>query len=476
MNTSNKQIAFRYFGCRLNLFETSALSTEFVAKGWQQTDETNADWIVVNTCGVTERAEEKNRQAIRRLHRENPNAKIILTGCYATQKERELALLDGVYKVVNNNQKGNIFSLLQQLQEETEQETTKKIAQEIAQEKNIFGFSYYQKPSQSRAYLKIQDGCNRSCSYCQIPFSRGKAMSRPLEEIKTELKKILGYGFQEIVLTGVNLGDYSFTGRGNFGNPVVYNLYTLLEELSLIQGENKNWYFRLGSLEPDTICQDILPLYREKKLASFLHAPLQSGSNKILALMKRDYDKKLFQEKIAMVHSFDPNIRITSDVIVGFPNESQDDFDETINTITKNFISGLHVFPYSPRPDTSIMKEASLEFTDSQTAADRVRRLRELSEQLSMEYQKNIQGKTFRAIVEKNKTKENFLRLLTENNFHVDLRNLQLDEKDLKETIDKNPNRTQEQNSAKEKNFGEKFSHGQMLSLQKLHGATWQIV
>lgn len=447
---NGKQIAFRYFGCRLNLFETTALATEFSAKGWHKTDEKNADWIVINTCAVTQRAEEKNRQAIRRLHRENPHAKIVLTGCYATKKAKELAALEGVYHVIENSQKGNIFSLLQELQKAPNEKSHDELKKKhfLTAEDNIFGFSYYQKPSHSRAYLKIQDGCNRSCSYCQIPFSRGKAVSRSVAEIKTELKKLLGYGFQEIVLTGVNLGDYLFVTQGNFGKTIQYNLYTLLQELALEQAQ-QNWYFRLGSLEPDTITQDILPLYREKKLASFLHAPLQSGSDKILKLMKRDYSKNLFQEKISMVYSFDSNIRISSDVIVGFPNESQEDFNETIETIAENFVSGLHVFPFSPRPDTSIVKEKNLTAADSKTAASRVSELRKLSEQLSATYQKNIEGKTFRAIVEKNEAK-NSLRFLTENNFHVDFKMLQLADED--------------------------FSHGEMVFLKKLQNDSWKIV
>lgn len=432
----DKKIAFRYFGCRLNLFESSALETEFLSKGYQKANEKDAHWIVINTCAVTKRAEEKNRQAIRRLHRENPLAKIVLSGCYANQKPKQLEQMAGVHLVVENEKKANLFSLINNPQEAN------------LNSFNSLQFSYQQKPKQSRAYLKIQDGCNRSCSYCQIPFSRGAAISRPLAEVRQELKKILAYGFSEIVLTGVNLGDYHFVEKGNFAKLVRYNLFTLMQELALEQSK-QDWYFRLGSLEPDTITQEILTLYRTKKLAAFLHAPLQSGSNAILGYMQRDYRRHLFDEKIAMIHSLDMDIRISSDVIVGFVGEQEPHFQETIAAVKKNFISNLHVFPYSKRPHTAIeniAKQYSLTKPSKEETDNRIKQLAGLKKELSQKYKNTIEQKSFRAIVEQSQNK---FRFFTENNYHVDSSMI----------IGKQPQGLQ---------------HGQMIYLQKLKDDSWQ--
>lgn len=418
-------IAFRHFGCRLNLFETTALETEFLAQGFVKEKAQKADWIVVNTCAVTKRAEEKNRQAIRKLQRENPNAKIVLTGCYASRQGEKLSQMAGVHSVVENGQKAHLVSLLES-QCKTDGISVQE--REPLKEDNRFKFSYHQKPSQARAYLKIQDGCDRKCSYCQIPFSRGRGVSRPLTEIKTELKKILGFGFKEVVLTGVNIGDYFWSESGKSVPVIGYGLFELLDELSSLVAfeqesgsENKDWYFRLSSLEPDTISEKILSLYRSQKLAAFLHAPLQNGSDKILTYMQRDYNTTLFKEKTQMVLSTFPQVRVSSDVIVGFPGESEEDFVQTCRLIEECSLSGLHVFPFSPREGTSIaeiMRKQQLTMPSSMLSAERSKELYDLEKKLSARYLQNNKGNVFRAIYQKEKNSGDG-SFLSENNFAI---------------------------------------------------------
>ena len=329
-------------GCKVNSYECSALASLLIQRGYIQ-DESNPDIVIVNTCSVTHVADQKSRQHIRKFRNEFPNAVIVVMGCYS-QGNGEFVLKEcGADIVLGTSKRSEIPLKI----EEFLQNRTKNI--DINSETRTFDYDDLGITACSeniRAYLKVQDGCDNFCTYCLIPYRRGRSRSRPLEQCITEAKQLVNLGYKEIVVTGIHIGMY--------GKDINTNFSTLIEELCKIE----NLYrIRISSLEESEIDEKLIYLLNhEDKLAKHLHIPLQSGSDTTLKRMGRRYDSNSFYNKLSTIRSLLPNVCFTTDVIVGFPGESEENFLETYNFIKKVGFNQIHVFPYSPRSGTPAEK------------------------------------------------------------------------------------------------------------------------
>lgn len=338
MDFSEKKVAFYTLGCKLNFSETSTIARQFEDLGFKRVSpDSQADIYVINTCSVTNQADKKCRQAITRFIHKSPDAYIAVIGCYAQLKPEEIAGIEGVDIVLGSSEKFNI-----PLKIDNELRKTKaKIFSCDVDVINDF-FPAYSTGDRTRSFLKIQDGCDYRCSYCTIPLARGKSRNMPVERIAEQAREVAIRGTKEIILTGVNSGDF-----GKSTNESFYDLITTLEKVEGIER------FRISSIEPNLITSDVISFVAgSAKFLPHFHIPLQSGSNKILGLMKRRYNRELFAEKIAQIRKFIPNVFIGIDVIVGFPGESDQDFKETYHFLEDQNPAFIHLFPYSERPNT----------------------------------------------------------------------------------------------------------------------------
>lgn len=336
----NKKVAFYTLGCKLNYSETNTISEQFLKRGFDIVEYNDyADVYVVNTCSVTESAEKECRQIVRRALRNNPDAYVIVTGCYAQLRPEEIASIEGVSAVLGSKEKFNLFDYIDNF----EKKNLSCIHVSPTEELDTFNPSYSNETNdRTRAFFKVQDGCDYKCSFCTIPLARGKSRSAKPEEIIDEFKQILDHGYKEIVLTGVNVGDY--------GKAFGYNLYSLLNDLIKIEGEFR---IRISSIEPNLLSDDLIELIaNSNKICNHLHVPLQSGSNKILKLMQRRYKTEDYRNTIYKAVEKINKLAIGVDVIVGFPGETYDDFLDTYNFLKELPIAYLHVFTYSERPNT----------------------------------------------------------------------------------------------------------------------------
>lgn len=401
-----------HFGCRLNQFESDGIKANLSDNAHALTDNLReADFVVINTCTVTNKADYKNRAAIRRAHRLNPMAKIVVTGCYATTDAEELRSLPGVYRVVSNDKKHQIASVLNG--NDTE-------------EKNDRFFFSSNHNFKSRATLKIQDGCNKSCSYCKIPQARGRGVSRGAEDTLASARELIAAGFGELVLTGVNIGWYNDNGKSFHG---------LVESLLALDG---NFRLRVSSIEPGDVDDRFAAFYQHPKMARFLHIPLQSGSKFVLRTMRRGYTPQNFMRRIDEVRKICPEVHIGTDVIVGFPAEGEAEFSETLDFCRAADFANIHIFPFSKRRNTAIVdwlearprrqavKAADLAASTDGAAAKRVyyeingdiirRRAAELDavkRQMADQYSRRVEGMKFSAVAERIEDGE--VAFLTEN-------------------------------------------------------------
>jgi len=335
-----KKVALHTLGCKLNYSETSSIGSQFLDRKFEVVDfQEAADVYVLNTCSVTESAERECRQIIRRALRQNPEAFIIVTGCYAQLRQEQIAKIDGVDAVLGSDEKFKLFSLIENF---NKRELT-CISVTPTENLTEFGVAHSSDAdNRTRAFLKIQDGCDYTCSFCTIPLARGASRSLAINNVLQEFKKLLSNGYKEIVLTGVNVGDY---GK-NFGT----NLFNLLTELIKIDSEFR---IRISSIEPNLLSDEIIELAaHSEKLCKHFHIPLQSGSPRILKAMQRRYSLQDYDNLIYKVKKHLPDSAIGVDVIVGFPGETEEDFIHTHNFLRELPISYLHVFTYSERPDT----------------------------------------------------------------------------------------------------------------------------
>ncbi len=334
------KVALHTLGCKLNFAETSTIGNQFLSNGYKIVDfKEEADIYVFNTCTVTESAEKECRQLVRRALRKNPKAYVIITGCYAQLRPEDLAKMDGVDAVLGSNEKFNLFSLLDGF--EKNQPTCVHVSS--TDDLKDFGIaSSTDADSRTRAFLKIQDGCDYKCTFCTIPLARGGSRSIQENEAVKEFEKLVNNGYKEIILTGVNVGDY--------GKSSSSNLHSLLNQLILVEGDYR---IRISSIEPNLLTEDIIELVAESnKLCKHFHIPLQSGSPRILRAMQRRYNVEEYESLIVRAKDRIENLSIGVDVIVGFPGEEEEDFITTHNFLRDLPVSYLHVFSYSERPDT----------------------------------------------------------------------------------------------------------------------------
>ncbi len=344
----SRTVAFHTLGCKLNYAETSTLSRMLEAEGFEKKDfEAEADVYVINTCSVTDNADKECRQLVRRISRKTPGSMVVITGCYAQLKPNEIAAIPGVDLVLGAAEKFNIGSHLRQL---VKGDPARISSCEIA---DIEGFqTAFSLNDRTRTFLKVQDGCSYNCSFCTIPMARGKSRSDEIENVIRHAEELAEKGVKEIVLTGVNLGDFGRGADGTRKND--HQFYELVSRLDEIGGIKR---FRISSIEPNLLTDEIIAFVaKSHKFMPHFHIPLQSGSNKILGLMRRRYQRELYGERVALIKSLIPDCAIGADVIVGFPSETQEDFEETARFIEQLDISYLHVFTYSEREATRALE------------------------------------------------------------------------------------------------------------------------
>jgi threonylcarbamoyladenosine tRNA methylthiotransferase MtaB len=381
-----KTVALHTLGCKLNFSETSTIANQFIKNGFSIVDfDDNADVYVLNSCTVTENAEKECRQIVRRALRNNPDAFIIITGCYAQLRPEEIMEIEGVNVVLGTNEKFRIFELIGDFNNKS----LSCIYVSPTEKLSDFGKAISSESiNRTRAFFKIQDGCDYKCSFCTIPLARGKSRSMRADDLISEFTKIINDGYKEIVLTGVNVGDYKNDSGDNF--------YDILKKLIKIEGDFR---VRISSIEPNLLSDDIIYLIAScEKICNHFHIPLQSGSNKILKLMQRRYTTEYYFDLINKIKNIIPDACIGIDFIVGFPGESEELFNQTYNFLSSLPFSYLHVFTYSERPNT---KAINLPFKVS--ISERKRRnniLRTLSEQRKKEFYSSMLGTTHKVLFE----------------------------------------------------------------------------
>ncbi|RBL92315.1 tRNA (N(6)-L-threonylcarbamoyladenosine(37)-C(2))-methylthiotransferase MtaB [Chitinophaga flava] len=343
-----KTVAFHTLGCKLNFSETSTLSRLLEQDGFMKTDfESTADVYVINTCSVTDNADKECRQLVRRIQRRAPESMIVITGCYAQLKPQEIASIEGVDLVLGAAEKFNITEHLKTL---TKGDSAKICSCDI-EDVNTFHASYSVN-DRTRTFLKVQDGCDYSCTFCTIPMARGKSRSDSVASVVENAVKLASDGVKEIVLTGVNLGDF---GKGlTGGKKREESFYELIQELDKVEGIER---YRISSIEPNLLTNEIIEFVaNSRRFMPHFHIPLQSGNNEILGLMRRRYRRELYAEKVALIKQFMPHCAIGVDVIVGFPSESDVQFQDTYDFLHSLDVSYLHVFTYSERANTPALE------------------------------------------------------------------------------------------------------------------------
>jgi threonylcarbamoyladenosine tRNA methylthiotransferase MtaB len=340
----SKTVALHTLGCKLNFSETTAIARMLENDGFEKKNfDEVADLYVINTCSVTDNADKECRQLVRRIQKKAPEAMVVITGCYAQLKPQEIAAIPGVNLVLGAAEKFNIVSHLKEL---TKNDSGKICSCDI-EDVNVFTPSYSLK-ERTRVFLKVQDGCDYNCSFCTIPMARGKSRSDSIENVLQKVEDIAKGGAKEVVLTGINLGDFGKGATGNKKN--IEDFYILIQELDQHANIER---FRISSIEPNLLSNEIIELVsNSKKFMPHFHIPLQSGNNKTLADMRRRYKRELYAEKVGLIKLMMPHACIGADVIVGFPGETDEDFKISAEFIESLDISYLHVFTYSERDNT----------------------------------------------------------------------------------------------------------------------------
>jgi threonylcarbamoyladenosine tRNA methylthiotransferase MtaB len=344
----SKTVALHTLGCKLNFSETTAISRMLENDGFikKEFDEV-ADLYVINTCSVTENADKECRQLVRRIQKKAPEALVVITGCYAQLKPQEIASIPGVNLVLGAAEKFNITTHLKELSKND----SGKICSCDIEDVNVFTPTHSVK-ERTRIFLKVQDGCDYNCSFCTIPMARGKSRSDSIDNVIANVKEIAKGGAKEIVLTGINLGDFGkgYTG-GRKHEENFFDLIKALEEEAPIER------FRISSIEPNLLTNEMIEFVsNSKKFMPHFHIPLQSGSNKTLANMRRRYKREIYAERVGLIKLLMPHACIGADVIVGFPGETDEDFNESAKFIEELNISYLHVFTYSERDNTQALE------------------------------------------------------------------------------------------------------------------------
>ncbi|MBO8177622.1 tRNA (N(6)-L-threonylcarbamoyladenosine(37)-C(2))-methylthiotransferase MtaB [Aeribacillus pallidus] len=381
-------VAFHTLGCKVNHYETEAIWQLFKKEGYERVDfEKTADVYVINTCTVTNTGDKKSRQVIRRAIRRNPDAVICVTGCYAQTSPAEIMAIPGVDIVVGTQDRTKMLEYIEQY---------KKERQPINAVRNIMKNRVYEEldvpafTDRTRASLKIQEGCNNFCTFCIIPWARGLMRSRDPKEVIRQAQQLVDAGYKEIVLTGIHTGGYGEDMKD-------YNLAMLLRDIEeQVKGLKR---LRISSIEASQLTDEVIEVIdRSNIIVRHLHIPLQSGSNTVLKRMRRKYTMEFFAERLTRLRQALPGLAVTSDVIVGFPGETEEEFMETYNFIKEHKFSELHVFPYSKRTGTPAARMENQ--IDEEVKNERVHRLIALSDQLAKEYASQFEGEVLEVIPE----------------------------------------------------------------------------
>ncbi|MBU8770385.1 tRNA (N(6)-L-threonylcarbamoyladenosine(37)-C(2))-methylthiotransferase MtaB [Cytobacillus oceanisediminis] len=381
-------VAFHTLGCKVNHYETEAIWQLFKEAGYQRTDfESVSDVYVINTCTVTNTGDKKSRQVIRRAIRKNPDAVICVTGCYAQTSPAEIMAIPGVDIVVGTQDRVKMLEYIEQYKQERQpiNGVGNIMKNRVYEELDVPAFT-----DRTRASLKIQEGCNNFCTFCIIPWARGLMRSRDPKEVIRQAQQLVDAGYKEIVLTGIHTGGYGEDMKD-------YNLAMLLRDLEAqVKGLKR---LRISSIEASQITDEVIEVMDQSKVVvRHLHIPLQSGSNTVLKRMRRKYTMEFFAERLERLKEALPGLAVTSDVIVGFPGETEEEFMETYNFIKEHKFSELHVFPYSKRTGTPAARMDDQ--IDEEIKNERVHRLIALSDQLAKEYASQYEGEVLEVIPE----------------------------------------------------------------------------
>ncbi|MDC2981862.1 tRNA (N(6)-L-threonylcarbamoyladenosine(37)-C(2))-methylthiotransferase MtaB [Bacteroidota bacterium] len=381
---NHKTASFYTLGCKLNFSETSTIARDLENEGFARVEfESGADIYVINTCSVTDQADKKCRNVVRRALKYNSSAFIVVIGCYAQLKPKEISSIKGVDLVLGAQEKFNLKSFLHDIEKRKETQIENKHIKHV----NEF-YPGYSKGDRVRSFFKVQDGCNYFCSFCTIPLARGKSRSANVEETMVKAKEIASSEVKEVVLTGVNIGD--------FGYGTKERLIDLLIELDKLEQINR---FRISSIEPDLLSNEIIEfVHKSKRFVPHFHIPLQSGSDILLKSMRRRYNTELYKSRIEKIKDLMPKACIGVDVIVGYPGETEEEFNKTVHFLKSLPISYLHVFTYSERANTTAPRMG--EIVPMEERRKRSKQLRILSLKLKQQFYQNNLGKTEKVLLE----------------------------------------------------------------------------
>jgi threonylcarbamoyladenosine tRNA methylthiotransferase MtaB len=400
--TPNKTVAFYTLGCKLNFSETSTICRMFTANGFAKVDFLyGADVYVINTCSVTDHADKKCRKVVKQALKYNPDAFIAIIGCYAQLKPQEIAAIPGVNIVLGANEK---FNLLDHILNYEKKEGTQVFANEI---KHVNTFlPSYSLGDRTRTFLKVQDGCDYFCSFCTIPLARGRSRSDTIANTVISAKEAASNGVKEIVLTGVNIGDF-----GKNTNETFFDLVKALDQINGIER------IQISSIEPNLLTNEIINyVAQSERFVPHFHIPLQSGSDKILKAMRRKYERELYTDRVAFIKDIMPDCCIGADVITGFPSETEEDFLDTYRFINNLEVSYLHVFTYSERDDTTALRIK--EVVPGNIRHQRTEMLKILSEKKKRFFYEQHQGKKMKVLFEM-EHENGFMKGFTENYIKV---------------------------------------------------------
>ena len=382
---------FLHYGCKVNQYETNAMKQKFIDNGYKIVNfEEIADIYIVNTCTVTNMADRKSRQILRRPKQINPNSLLVIVGCYVQVGKKELDKIEVIYLILGNNEKNNIVEYVEKYKEK------QSIVSDINNQKEYKDFGETSYTEKVRAFIKIQDGCNNFCSYCIIPFARGRVRSRKIENVVSEITDIAKKGIKEVVITGIHIASYGI----DFDNKI--GLIDLLEKINKIDGIER---IRLGSLEPKLITEQFIEkLSKLEKICDQFHMSLQSGCDETLKRMNRKYTTQDFEKGVKILRNAYPNSLLTADIIVGFPGETEEEFNTTYDFLKKIGFYKIHTFKYSKRKGTVAEKMPNQ--ISSQLQEERSKKIIELSNEMQNSYNSSYVGKKVKVLFEEKEGEE----------------------------------------------------------------------
>ena len=404
------KVAFATLGCRVNFYESEAMAEKFIREGYEVVDfDTFADVYVINTCTVTNMGDKKSRQIISRARRSNPEAIIAAVGCYSQMSPKEVSAIEGVDVVLGTRNKGDVVYYVNKAKEEGQPQVH---VEGVLKNKKFEDLKIEEYQDKTRAFLKIQDGCNRFCTFCTIPYARGSVCSKDPNKVIAEVKELAANGFKEVILSGIHTASYGLDLEGTV------NLLTIIEDIEAIDGIER---IRIGSLEPGFFSEENIEKIKSfKKLCPHFHLSLQSGCNTVLKRMNRRYSAEEYKMAVENIRKALPDVSITTDVIVGFPGETEEEFNETYKFLQDIKLTKTHVFKYSPRKGTKAADMPNQ--IDGKTKDERSKLLIELSNKNEHDFIEKFVGREMDILVEKElKDRPNIYEGYTRNYIKVEI-------------------------------------------------------